>query len=99
MEINVTKENGKARIALVGRLDTVTSVELQKKLDEVNVNNCDLELDFANVEYISSAGLRILLALQKQSKSTNNTMVIMNVNKVVNEIFRVTGFQKTLTII
>lgn len=99
MEINVTKENGKAKIALVGRLDTVTSVELQKKLDEVNVNNCDLELDFANVEYISSAGLRILLALQKQSKSTNNTMVIMNVNKVVNEIFRVTGFQKTLTII
>ena len=99
MKTTLKKENGTLTIVISGRLDTVTSMDLKQKLDEIGFENIDIDIDFEDVEYISSAGLRLVLALQKQTKSTDNNMVIRNVNKVVSEIFAVAGFNKVLNII
>lgn len=83
-------------IALEGRLDTTTAPELEqeiKKLDGVNA----LVLDFAKLDYISSAGLRVLLSAHKIMKSRGG-MKVVNVNEIVSEVFEVTGFSDILTI-
>ena len=87
MESTLKKENGTLYVSISGRLDTVTSQELKEKLENEGYENVDIDLDFKDVEYISSAGLRLLLALQRQVMETDNKLVIRNVNKVVNEIF------------
>lgn len=99
MESTLRNENGTLFITVSGRLDTVTSMDLQNKLNENGYANVDIDFDFKDVEYISSAGLRLVLALQKQVMETENKLVIRNVNKVVHEIFSVAGFTKTLTIV
>ena len=99
MEMSIKKEDGVLYIAVAGRLDTVTSAELNAKLEEEGYDNADIDFDFQNIEYISSAGLRLVLALQKQAQETGHTLVIRNINKVVAEVFRVAGFNKALTIV
>ena len=99
MELTIKKENGVLSIAGNGRLDTVTSAELNAKLEETGYEDVDIDFDFTGIEYISSAGLRLILALQKQADETGNKLVIRNINKVVAEIFRVAGFNKSLTIV
>ena len=99
MESTLKKENGTLFVAISGRLDTVTSQELKEKLENEGTENVDIDLDFKEVEYISSAGLRLLLALQRQVMETDNKLVIRNVNKVVTEIFSVAGFNKSFTIV
>lgn len=91
------KQNGTAlTIALEGRLDTTTAPELEKELNALgNVN--ELTLDFGKLEYISSAGLRVLLAAHK-IMSRKGGMKVTNVNEIVNEVFEVTGFSDILTI-
>lgn len=97
---NVVERNeGVLFCAPVGRLDTVSSAALKEQIDAVGTEDADIELDFANVAYISSAGLRLLVALQKQAKAGGHTMVIKNTNAVVNEVFRVSGFNKTFTVL
>ena len=95
----VEKNEGVLFCAPVGRLDTVSSAALKEQIDAVGTEDADIELDFANVAYISSAGLRLLVALQKQAKAGGHTMVIKNTNAVVNEVFRVSGFNKTFTVL
>ena len=99
MQSNVKKENGTLFISVLGRLDTVTSAELKSEVDNVGYENVDVDFDFSGVEYISSAGLRLVLALQKQAMETENKLTIRNVNKVVAEIFKVAGFDKALNIV
>ena len=99
MESTFKKENGTLTAVISGRLDTLTSQELKEALDKEGCENVDIELDFTDVEYISSAGLRLLLALQRQVMETNNKLVIRNINKVVAEVFKVAGFNKTFTIL
>ena len=99
MQSTMNQENGVLRLAVSGRLDTVTSAELTEKLDEIDYENVDIEFDFTEVEYISSAGLRLVIALQKQTTETGNKLVIKNINKVVAEVFKVSGFDKALTIV
>ncbi len=86
-------------IAPAGRLDTVMSNELKEMLAACDTAGVNIEMDFANVDYISSAGLRLLVALQKQAKADGHTMVIRNTNAVVNEVFRVSGFNKAFTVL
>ena len=96
--MKITKNlNGTAlNIALEGRLDTTTAPELEKELNALgNVN--ELTLDFGKLEYISSAGLRVLLAAHK-IMSRKGGMKVTNVNEIVNEVFEVTGFSDILTI-
>ena len=97
--LNVTKtvENGKAVLKPEGRLDTVTSPEMEKTLKEVLPGITELVLDFGKLEYISSAGLRVLLSAQK-TMNAQGKMKLINVNETVSEIFEVTGFSDILTI-
>ncbi|MBR4501303.1 MAG: STAS domain-containing protein [Clostridia bacterium] len=82
-------------IALEGRLDTNTAPELEKELKESLGGVTDLTLDFAKLEYISSAGLRVLLSAHK---TMQGRMTVKNVNDIVNEVFDVTGFVDILNI-
>ena len=99
MNVSTKVENGTLFIALEGRLDTVTSQELSNELPLEKRQNLDLDLDFAKLQYVSSAGLRLLVLFKKEAQATNNKMVIRNINDVVKEIFSVTGFDKILKII
>ena len=97
MEINKTQEGSKLNISLVGRLDTVTSPQLQEVLDSSLDGVTELTFDFAKLDYISSAGLRVLLATNKKMIK-NGKMIIRNVNDVVQEVFDMTGFADILNI-
>ena len=99
MQSTIKKENNVLFIAVSGRLDTVTSAELKERLDEEGFENVDIDFDFKEVEYISSAGLRLVLALHKAATESEKKLVIRNANKVVTEIFRVSGFNKALNIV
>ena len=97
LNINKTIENGKAVFALIGRLDTTTAPDLEKELKESLEGVSELVLDFAGLEYISSAGLRVLLSAQK-IMNCKGDMKVTNVNETILEIFEVTGFSDILTI-
>jgi len=99
MNILTKEENGTLFIELEGRLDTVTSKQLGEELPYEKRQNLNIDFDFTKLEYLSSAGLRILVLFKKEAQATNNTMVIRNINEVVKEIFSVTGFDKILKII
>lgn len=92
------KENGKSfTLCVEGRLDTLTSPELEKEINELSASAEDLVVDFAKLEYISSAGLRVLLSAHKLFAKKGG-MTITNVNETVLDIFEVTGFKDILTI-
>ncbi len=98
--MNITKDyNGKELTLYVeGRIDTITSQELDNEIHN-ELNNFDsLIIDCTDLEYISSAGLRVLIATQKILKEKNIPLVIKNVSAPVNEIFRMSGFDKILRI-
>ena len=85
MKINKSLENGKACYALEGRLDTTTAPELEKELkDDMDVVT-QLTLDFSDLDYISSAGLRVLLSAHK-AMSKKDGMKVVNVNEMVKEV-------------
>ena len=94
--INKTMNDGTLTINLLGRLDTTTAPELETQLKESISDAKSLIFDFKQLEYISSAGLRVLLGAQKTMNKQGN-MVIKNVNDVIMEIFEVTGFSDILT--
>ena len=92
------KQNGNAlEIALEGRLDTMTAPELEAELKGSLDAAENLTLDFSKLDYISSAGLRVLLSAHK-AMSGKGGMKVKNVNEVVREVFDVTGFADILTI-
>ena len=98
LTINKVIEETKLTVELEGRLDTVTAVDLEKELQEsLTEEITDLELNLGSLEYISSAGLRVLLAAQK-IMTKQGEMKVTNVNETVMEIFDVTGFSDILTI-
>ena len=84
-------------VAIVGRLDTVTAPQLEAEFKQSIGGVEKLVLDFAGLEYLSSAGLRVLLAAQKVMNKQGE-MILRNVNETINEIFEVTGFIDILTI-
>ena len=84
-------------VKVTGRLDTTTAPELEASLNESYNGVTKLVLDFASLEYLSSAGLRVLLQAQK-TMNKQGEMIIKNVNETINEIFEVTGFVDILTI-
>ena len=84
-------------LSLTGRLDTTTAPELEAVIKENITGVTNLVMDFAGLEYLSSAGLRVILSAQK-TMNKQGEMIIKNVNKTVNEIFEVTGFIDILTI-
>ena len=97
MNIIKNKEGSKLSLALEGRLDTTTAPQLEAELKASMEGITELDLDFEQLEYLSSAGLRVLLAAQKVMNK-QGTMVIRHVNETIQEVFEVTGFVDILTI-
>ena len=97
LTINKKTENQKLILELEGRLDTVTSPDLENELSGSLDGITELIIDFGKLEYISSAGLRVLLSAQKVMNK-QGVMKVTNVNETVMEIFEVTGFSDILTI-
>ena len=97
--MNITKkQNGTAlEIALEGRLDTTTAPDLEKELKESLNGLTALTLNLEKLDYVSSAGLRVMLSAHKAMRSQGG-MKVTNVNEVVREVFDVTGFSDILTI-
>lgn len=98
MNIDKVYNDKDLTVIIEERVDTITSVDLQNSLDEDIDNITSLTLDFSKLEYISSAGLRVLIATQKKLNANNIPMTIINVNDTIKEIFRMSGFDKILKI-
>ncbi len=97
MTIEKIQNGTELTIHLAGRLDTTTAPQLEAEL-KLSISGVEkLVFDFAALEYLSSAGLRVLLAAQKV-KNKQGEMIIRNVNETIAEIFEVTGFSDVLTI-
>ena len=97
MTITKTADGSALTIALEGRLDTATAPVLEKELKDALNGVTDLTFDFEKLEYISSAGLRVLLAAWK-TMDRKGSMRIVHVAEIIMEIFEVTGFSEILTI-
>ena len=97
LSINRKIEDKRAVFTLEGRLDTITAPELEKELSATLQGVDDLTLDFDKLDYISSAGLRVLLTTQK-ILNRQGKMKIVHVNSTIMEVFEVTGFIDILTI-
>lgn len=99
MDITITKKENSIYLKLDGRLDTITSPQLEKELLNIfKENNYNLTFDFQNLVYISSAGLRVILSAQKKVNANQGSMIIKNVDDMVMEVFEMTGFVDILTI-
>ena len=97
MRIDKEREGEKLTLAVVGRLDTTTAPELSAALDASLEGVKELILDLGGLEYISSAGLRVLLGAQRRMNK-QGSMKLVQVNELVMEVFEVTGFSTILTI-
>lgn len=98
MKIEKQQTGKELHVKIIGRLDTMTSPQLEKELSECLGGVEKLVFDFVDLQYVSSAGLRVLLSTQKRMKSQRGDMVIQNVNDDVMEVFEITGFVDILTI-
>ena len=97
LTINKSFADTKLTVALEGRLDTTTAPELEQSLQESIPDASELVMDFEKLEYISSAGLRVLLSAQK-IMNRQGSMKVVHVNETIMEILEVTGFVDILTI-
>ena len=99
MTINKTQENGKLKLAIEGKLDTNTAPQLQDALIPAFDEAKQVELDFSQLSYVSSAGLRVLLTGQKTAQSKGALMAVRGVSDEIREIFKMTGFDEILTFV
>ena len=97
MTIEKVLNEENAKIIVAGRLDTQTAPELEKEIDGIIANLKELVFDMTGLEYISSAGLRVILKAQK-IMNTKGSMKLIGVNDSIMEIFDITGFLDILTI-
>lgn len=97
MQINFNKETEKLTVIPEGRIDSVTALEFEKRLIELIDGVTDFVLDMTNLKYISSAGLRVILKIQK-IMSKQGTMKLTGVNENIMEILEITGFSRILKI-
>ncbi len=97
MTIEKIKNASSLTLAVAGRLETLTAPELEKVVKEDLTGVTDLVFDLTALEYISSAGLRVLLTAQK-TMNAQGTMKVTGVSEIVQEVFDITGFSDILTI-
>jgi anti-sigma B factor antagonist len=98
MDITITKNGNENVITIKGRLDTLTAPELQGPLSTSVQQNKKTILNCVELEYVSSAGLRVLLMAEKTSKASKTELVIADISDEIREIFDMTGFSEILTI-
>lgn len=97
MKIEQIAENNKLTFKVSGRVDTVTAADFDKELETIGDSVNELVFDFQDLEYTSSAGLRVILKAQKLM-ATKGSLTIVNANENIKEIFDVTGFSDILDI-
>jgi anti-sigma B factor antagonist len=98
MEIKIDSNGTEKIVKIEGRLDTTTAPQLEKELADQFEGTEKLVLDFENLQYISSAGLRVLLSTQKKINAQGASMVIRNANDMIMDVLDVTGFLDILTV-
>lgn len=98
MTIDSSREQEKLTLQIKGRLDTTTAPQLETALGGNLTDVRELVLDFTGLEYISSAGLRVLLAAHKTMKKQDGSMVVQGADEEVYEVFTITGFSEILNI-
>lgn len=98
MELVKNYNDKELTVEVKDRVDTVTSQDLDREIHEEFGNFDSLILDFSQLEYISSAGLRVLILFKKELKEEDIDFVIVNVNDTIKEIFKMSGIDKLLTI-
>jgi anti-anti-sigma factor len=98
--MNILKNYNEKELTLSveGRINSVTSKDLDKEINNEIGNFDSLIIDFTNLEYISSAGLKVLIATHRKLKPDNIPFIIKNVNDVVMEVFRLSGVDRVLEI-
>ena len=97
MEINI-KHGEQLVVSLSGRLDTVTSVEFTNRMNQEKIEEKLVIIDMKDLEYISSAGLRALLAVKKSLAPQGKELEVHNLSPICQEVFKVTGFKNILTV-
>lgn len=98
MNITKTAEGEKLTVALEGRLDTLTAPELEESLSSALEGIKELVLDLSGLEYLSSAGLRVVLSTFKTVSAAEGKMTICNANEMVSKVFELTGFGNIIAI-
>ena len=98
MEAKFNKQDTTLTVVISGNIDTVTAPELDSLLQENLPGIKDLILDFAAVDYISSAGLRVILMANQQMEDVDGNMTVKNVNEDVRDVFEMTGFDSLLNL-
>ena len=98
MQISTRTSNDIHIVAITGSLDSTTSPEAQKSLDAVVAGAKKVALDFSQLDYISSAGLRILLGAAKQLRAKGGTLGMFGLNQSVREVFDISGFSSILSV-
>lgn len=99
MTVEAKKEEKKLILKIAGRIDNTTAPLLEKEIrDRLEPGTTELLMDFFLLDYISSAGLRVLLTMQKLMNRRNGKMCVRNANAVVMETFKITGFLNILTV-
>jgi anti-anti-sigma factor len=99
MNVEVRKEGAKTIVSLDGRIDTNNSYEFENAVKPLlSVANPDIEVDCEHLEYISSSGLRVFLAMQKAIDARKGNLVLTGLNEWVLDIFKITGFDTIFSI-
>ena len=98
MEVKFDKQDSLLTVVISGNIDTVTAPELDSKLQENLSGIKNLILDFAAVDYISSAGLRVILMTNQLMEDVDGDMTVKNVNEDVRDVFEMTGFDSLLNL-
>ena len=99
MDITVNAEGAKAQIQVAGKLTVQTSPDLESVISGLSSEVCDLDIDLSGVEYISSAGLRVLVAADKLATSRGGSMRLLHPNSEVYDVFDMTGLIDVFTIV
>jgi len=98
MDISTRTSNDTHIVAIAGSLDSTTSPEVQKALDALLAGAKKVVLDFSGLDYISSAGLRVLLGAAKRLRASGGTLRLFGLNQSVREVFEISGFSAILAV-
>lgn len=99
MEITKSVNGADMSLSVVGRLETTTAPQLDAEIKSITDEVKNLTIDFKGLEYVSSAGLRVLLTAQKTMNARQGTMELSGVNDNVKHVFDITGFSSVLTFV
>ncbi len=98
MQLRKTQENGIVVLKVIGQLISATSSSLETEINNILETENNLILDFSELDFLASSGIRVILSAQKKIKNKNGSLVIRNVNDVVMEVFEMTGLRQFIDI-